>query len=71
VLVTPGPHRIEFVALSNYHAMRTLEIDVAPCTRYWFQAYKENRLMADFIPQVNYIEPIPGCHPLLSPVATR
>jgi hypothetical protein len=71
VLVTPGLHRIELVSISAYHAMRTLDIDVAPCTRYWFQAYKESRLMADFIPQVNYSEPISGCHVPPSAAAAR
>jgi hypothetical protein len=75
VMVSPGMHRIELEAAPaggfNYHALRTLELDVVPCTRYWFDARKENRLLAEFTPEVNYSEPIGGCHAPPSAAAAR
>jgi hypothetical protein len=40
---------------------RTFTLDVKPCTRYWLEAKKTNRLAQDFVPRVNHSEPIAGC----------
>ncbi len=42
---------------------RTLALEVAPCTRYYLVAVKENRLQSDFDIRVDYQEPVPGCTP--------
>ena len=65
VMVDPGPHRILLQSRdgAGRSQLRSLDLDVAPCTRYWFEAVRDNRLTPDFVPRVNYAEPIGGCHP--------
>jgi len=67
VQVLPGRHAITVQALptsaQRYGEERTFELDVAPCTRYWVVAVKENRLAADFSVKVDYAEPMAGCTP--------
>jgi len=71
VMIEPGNRKIVIqgppVAGFRYGEQRTLELDVQPCTRYWFEAKKENALSQDFVPRVNYSEPIAGCTPQGSP----
>ena len=37
------------------------KLDVKPCTRYYLKAVKKNQLEQDFVPGVDYQEPIAGC----------
>ncbi len=40
---------------------RVIDLNVAPCTRYYLVAVKPNRLMTDFTVKVDYQESIGGC----------
>ena len=40
---------------------RVIDLNVAPCTRYYLVAQKPNRLMSDFTVKVDYQESIGGC----------
>ena len=42
---------------------RTLALEVAPCTRYYLVAVKQNKLDSDFTVRVDYQEPVSGCTP--------
>jgi hypothetical protein len=65
IRVDPGPHTILLRAppAAGFHdgVEKALEVNVEPCTRYWFEAKKVNRLDQDFEPRINYKEPIAGC----------
>jgi hypothetical protein len=65
VMIEPGPHKIVVEGPPQRGGakglVRTLDLDVKPCTRYWLEARKENSVAADFVPAVNYEEPISGC----------
>ena len=45
----------------SYGETRNLTLDVKPCTRYYLKAVKKNALEQDFVPEVDYVEPIAGC----------
>ncbi len=65
IRIDPGAHKIVVqgprTAGFPYGQQRTLTLDVKPCTRYWLEAKKDNTLSQDFVPRVNYSEPIAGC----------
>jgi len=65
IMVDPGPHRIVFQTAPtpgfSFSPQKELMIDIAPCTRYWFEAKKANTIAQDFEPRVNYTLPIIGC----------
>ncbi len=65
IRIDPGEHQIVVqgprTAGFPYGEQRTLALDVKPCTRYWLEAKKDNALSQDFVPRVNYTEPIAGC----------
>ena len=65
VKVAPGPRRIVLQGPPapgfRHGEQRTLEINIEPCKRYWFAAVKKSRLVQDFEPKVDYVEPIAGC----------
>jgi hypothetical protein len=42
---------------------RTMTLEVAPCTRYYLVAVKQNRIQSDFDVRVDYQEPVGGCTP--------
>ncbi len=42
---------------------RTIELDVAPCTRYYLVAQKTSRLASDFEVRIDHREPVSGCTP--------
>lgn len=42
---------------------KTLALEVAPCTRYYLVAVKQNKLNSDFEVRVDYQEPVSGCTP--------
>ena len=65
VLVEPGRHEVRVQALptqtQRFGDVRTVTLDLAPCTRYWLVAVKPNPLSAAFDVKVDYSEPIAGC----------
>ena len=65
IMVDPGLHHIVFATppLDGFKdsPRKTMELDVKPCMRYWFEAKRVNGLTQDFEPRVNYVEPIAGC----------
>jgi len=65
IRVDPGPHRIVFqtqpIGGFTFSPQKALDIDIKPCTRYWFEAKRVNALEQDFEPRVNYAESIAGC----------
>jgi hypothetical protein len=69
VLVEPGVRKVTVqgppTATSRYGDQRTIELSVAPCTRYYLVAVKDNRLSNDFTVKVDYQEPVGGCTPPL------
>ena len=67
VQVAPGLRKVTVqgppTATSRLGEERTIELNVAPCTRYYLVAVKENRLLNDFTVKIDYQEPIGGCTP--------
>ena len=65
VMVDPGRHTIMVQAPAapgfSYGEMRPLTIDVKACNRYYLKAVKKNPLEQEFVPEVDYVEPIAGC----------
>ena len=47
----------------RFGEQRTIDLNVAPCTRYYLVAVKNNRLSTDFTVRVDYQEPVSGCTP--------
>ena len=46
--------------------LRSVALDIAPCTRYYLVAQKDNRLASDFSVKVDYQESIGGCSTVAS-----
>jgi hypothetical protein len=42
-------------------ALRTFELEVKPCMRYYIVAVKQSPLDSDFTPQVDFVQPLAGC----------
>lgn len=65
VLVDPGLRRVVVQSgpsvARSIGEERTLELQVAPCTRYYLVAEKTNSLATDFTPRIDHQEPVPGC----------
>jgi hypothetical protein len=65
--VEPGLRKVTVqgppTVTSRYGEQRTIELNVAPCTRYYLVAVKDNRLSNDFTVKVDYQEPVGGCTP--------
>jgi hypothetical protein len=65
IRVDPGEHHIVFqtrpAAGFSFSPRKELVLDVAPCTRYYFEAKRANAAQQDYEPRVNYREPIAGC----------
>jgi hypothetical protein len=65
IRIDPGRHHIVFqtrpAAGFTFSPRKELDLDVEPCTRYYFEAKRTNALTQDFEPRVNYKEPIAGC----------
>jgi hypothetical protein len=65
--IEPGRRTIELQALNTTRNwvpginLRNTVIDIEPCKRYYINADFENRLLADWKPVVDYVEPIAGC----------
>lgn len=66
-LVDSGPRQITVQGppggAGSTGETRTFALDVAPCTRYYLVAVKDNRLASDFSVRVDYQEPVSGCTP--------
>ena len=66
-LVDPGLRQITVQGppggAGGYGDQRTLALEVAPCTRYYLVAVKQNKLNSDFEVRVDYQEPVSGCTP--------
>jgi hypothetical protein len=66
VFVDPGLRRITVQgppdAVHRLGEERTVELNIAPCVRYYLVAQKANRLTPDFTVKVDYQEPIGGCN---------
>ena len=65
VLVDPGMRKVTVQGppdgTHRFGEQRTVELNIAPCTRYYLVAQKANRLTPDFAVKVDYQEPIGGC----------
>lgn len=64
VLITPGPHVIRVQASPVPGAPQptaSLKLDVKPCTQYYIVAWRQNPMMAEFEPRVDYAAPLAGC----------
>ena len=65
IRVDPGEHHIVFETQPafgfSFSPRKELVLNVAPCTRYYFEAKRVNALEQDFEPRVNFSEPIAGC----------
>jgi hypothetical protein len=65
VYVDPGPRKVTVQGppdgTHRFGAQRTIDLEVAPCTRYYLVAVKPNRLMTDFTIRIDHQEPIAGC----------
>ena len=63
--VEPGAHKITVQGppdgAHRLGEQRTIDLNVAACTRYYLVAEKPNRLLSDFTVKVDYQEPIGGC----------
>jgi hypothetical protein len=65
--VDPGQHTIELAAINttpNWVSginLQNTTMQIEPCKRYYINAQFENRLLADWKPVVDYVEPIAGC----------
>ena len=67
IKIDPGKHEIELSSPQPGWAgggpLRTMTLNVEPCTRYYLVAVRDNRLDSDFTVRVDYEEPVGGCTP--------
>jgi hypothetical protein len=65
VFVEPGLRKITVQGppdgVHRLPERRAIDLNVAPCTRYYLVAVKPTRLATDFTVKVDYQEPIGGC----------
>jgi hypothetical protein len=65
VFVEPGLRKVRVQGppdgAHRFGEQRVIDLNVAPCTRYYLVAVKPNRLSSDFSVKVDYEEPIGGC----------
>jgi len=65
VFVEPGVRKVTVQGPPDgVHCLgeqRVIDLNVAPCTRYYLVAVKPNRLLTDFSVKVDYEETIGGC----------
>ena len=66
-LVEPGRHDISVQGppggSGGFGEVRTITMEVAPCTRYYLVAVKPQSLASDFTVRVDHQEPVSGCTP--------
>ena len=64
-LVEPGRRDISVQGppggVGGIGEVRTISMDVAPCTRYYLVAVKSQTLASDFAVRVDHQEPVSGC----------
>ncbi len=66
VLVDPGVREIRVQAMPAPGApneTRTFTLDVQPCFTYYIVAVRENRIAANFTPEIDFAQPLGGCSP--------
>jgi hypothetical protein len=65
IIVEPGQHHLVLQArpAAGFRLIpeESMDLNVEPCMRYWFEAKRTNALEQRFEPRINYQEPIPGC----------
>ena len=65
VFVEPGLRKVTVQGppdgAHRFGEQRVIDLNVAPCTRYYLVAQKPNRLVSDFTVKVDYQESIGGC----------
>ncbi len=70
VFVDPGLRKVTVQGppdgIHRFGEQRSIDLQVAPCTRYYLVAQKPNRLLADFTIKIDYQEPIGGCSTVAS-----
>lgn len=62
--VAPGTYRIEVQSPRHAHftgTIKSLNVNVDPCERYYINAQFENPASPDWMPVIDYVESIPGC----------
>lgn len=64
--LAPGKHVIEFITTrtvksQNLRRTRSIELEVKPCTTYWFYAVHASRYSADWELKLLRETPIEGC----------
>lgn len=66
-LIEPGRRQVEVQGppggTLTIGEVRSITLDVAPCTRYYLVAQKANALSSDFAVRVDHREPVAGCTP--------
>ena len=64
-LVEPGLRQVTLQGppspATSTGLVMTFALDVAPCTKYYLVAVKANKLDSDYVPRVDFSEPIAGC----------
>ncbi len=66
VLVEPGERVVRVQAMPVPGApfeTASFKLDVKPCFTYYIVAVRENPILAEFTPRVDYAEPLGGCNP--------
>ena len=70
LFIEPGLRHVTVQGPSDvvrrFGEQRSIDLNVAPCTRYYLVAVKPNRLLPDFSVKVDYEEPIGGCSTVAS-----
>jgi len=71
VFIDPGVRQITVQGppdgVHRYGEQRSIELNIAPCTRYYLVALKPNRLSPDFSVQIDHQEPLAGCSTAVAP----
>jgi hypothetical protein len=67
VRVDPGARRVTVQAppgrAQRVGELRSIDLQVAPCTRYYLVALKTSPLTSDFTVRIDHQEPVAGCTP--------
>ena len=70
VFVEPGVRQVTVQGppdgVHRFGEQRSMELNIAPCTRYYLVAVKPNRLTTDFSIKIDHQESIGGCSAVAS-----